>query len=221
MTSSPSARRHAARPVLSLLVAAAIGTVAPDPARAQAHLGEAARPIPRDEAPDGASRRFVRPNATITDGADVDTLAPARIPGMVAVGDTVRLFVSRAEPMRDILVRADSGRFVVHALNAPDTVTYQRDVIIRAEVRRGDRRRGWRALGQGAGVGVVVGLGLLGLSIVTQSPHNDGLDVLVGIVAGFASSVIGTAVGGMVALTYTDLWVPFDPVTLRMLPASM
>ncbi|MDB4885711.1 MAG: hypothetical protein JWN79_1149 [Gemmatimonadetes bacterium] len=145
----------------------------------------------------------------------VATPRPARTPGRVAVGDTVRLFITPSEEVRGILVRIDSAEFLVNPMNASDTVRYARESISRAEVRRGDRRRGVNALATGTAVGAAIGAGFVTLGIAANKKGDEGLGVIIGLFFGAVSVATGTVVGGVVALTYTDLWIPFDPATMN------
>jgi hypothetical protein len=151
----------------------------------------------------------------------IATPTSTRTPGMVAAGDTVRLFVTRSESVHGILVRADSAWFFVNPLGAPDTVRLARQSIGRADVRRGERRRGANALMTGTLVGAAVGAGFVAAGIMANRPGDDGLGVIIGLFFGGVSVAAGTAVGGVVALTHTEQWIPFDPASLRMLPAVM
>jgi hypothetical protein len=137
--------------------------------------------------------------------------------GHVAAGDTVRLFDHKSLVVRGILAGADSAGLVVVPDGSVDSLRYIFRQFDRAEVRRGQRRRGASAVLHGAEIGAIIGLVIGGAGVLIQSgQHEPGPGAVASIFLGIFSAVIGTAVGAVASLTYTDVWLPFDPLTLRV-----
>lgn len=142
----------------------------------------------------------------------------ARDAGRASVGDTVQLFAGRVLVVRGTLADADSAGLLVIPANGAERVRYLFDQFDRASVRRGHRRRGAHSLVKGFAIGTGIGAGIVLLAATTQSPHDEGLGVIVGIMAGMVSSGVGTVAGGLMGFTYTDIWLRFDPRTLAVQP---
>lgn len=145
-------------------------------------------------------------------------LRPVRAPGLVTCGDTVRLYASGSLLVRGVLAAADSASLQVIPEGPGEPLHIADSIITRAEVQRGERMRGGKALGTGALIGAGVGAALFALAASDQSPHNDGIGVIVGLFLGASATVVGTVAGAIASITYTERWIHFDPPSLRMLP---
>lgn len=158
---------------------------------------------------------IVAPPVTIVDTTPASSVAH---PDLVAVGDTIRIFQNGIVVAHGVIGEITSINFLVQDAYGASS-RYTRTAIGRAEVQRGERRRGARSMLKGAGIGAGIGAGLITLAVITAEPRDEGIGIIVSIMAAGASTVIGTIAGGVTALTWTENWQPFDPITLRVLLA--
>jgi hypothetical protein len=141
----------------------------------------------------------------------------------ISVSDTVRLqlrsarfvLVMAAPPDgRGILIRHDSVVLVLQRLDGGGNVEVPLSDIANAEVLRGTRRIGWPAVAlgllAGAGTGAMVGAAAGGTRTEDGTLSAGGLAAL----GGLLGSVAGLTVGGIVAITSAENWVPIDATRL-------
>jgi hypothetical protein len=204
---------RAARPALVLAITAL--AMAPALAAAQGHVGDTIPLAP-------GAQRTMAAVAALADTGNKAAVRPdpraeraLRAGDRVSAGDTVRLFSGSREVIRGILVRADTLSFEMLVPSHPDTISFPRASVSRAQVQRGDRQRGVSAVGTGALVGFGIGAMLAALAL-TEPDHSDGLAPAFAAAAVTTTTVIGTAIGALVALTSTEQWLTFDPATLRI-----
>lgn len=163
---------------------------------------------------------------TAAPATEADTIEPSvaypgsqHDAGVVAAGDTVRLFAGGSESVHGILVSADTAALEVMPMNGRRALRFGRTQVSGGDVRRGARRRGRSAFAKGTVSGVAVGVAIVTVALAAQNPRNEGMDVLAGFFLGGVSTVVGTVVGTGVAMTWTDRWIPFYPATLRTIDA--
>ena len=139
----------------------------------------------------------------------------------LSVSDTVRLRLRDAEPVlvagapsdvRGVVIRRDSAVLVVRRLERGDTVRVLQSTIVDAELLRGTRRRGWAAIGWGVLIGAGVGATTLLAARDRNPPGNDFRFTAPtkGAIGGVMGGIGGLVVGGIVALTKTDNWIPVE-----------
>jgi hypothetical protein len=139
---------------------------------------------------------------------------------VVAPWDTVRLRVGDKVAVRGVLTAVDSAGLWISPRIGRDSVLYAYSGISSAEVRRGSRGRGPGPLVKGALIGTSIGIGLVIPALLTEKRER-GVLAIVGIFLTGVTTLVGGLAGGIVSLTPTDRWEPFNPVTLRVsLPPS-
>ena len=116
---------------------------------------------------------------------------------------------SRAE--RGIVIARDSATLLIRHLKSGVTLLVPLADVSRAEVRRGSRRIGWRAIPIGTLTGAAI-FGALGVA-AGDSPHGEfyltaGQKGVVGLVLG---GLFGTVAGSVAALVRVENWVPMSP----------
>jgi hypothetical protein len=156
--------------------------------------------------------------------AGVTVATPGRADAQIAVADTVRLRASTGQRFGGVVVAQD-GQWLTVRDGSGDGMRVRLDSLRSAEVLRGRRPRGWRAVGwgaaNGAGTGVVLAP-LLKASDDRANAGNDGqgFDPLPSSLAFYEvataglGALLGTIVGAVVAPTRVHRWVQVRPVAV-------
>ena len=149
-------------------------------------------------------------------------LAPGRGSAQIAVADTVRLRALGGQRISGVVAAGDGLSLTVQPI-AGDGVRIRLDSLRSAEVLRGRRARGWRAVGWGAAIGAGGGLVLAPLLKASDDRANagnegQGFDPLPSSLAFYEvataslGAVLGAVVGAVVAPTRVHRWIPVRPL---------
>ena len=148
-------------------------------------------------------------------------LSPGRLRAQIAVADTVRLRALAGQRISGVVAAGDGQSLTVQP-TAGDGVRVRLDSLRSAEVLRGRRARGWRAVRWGAAIGTGAGLVLAPLVKASDDRANaknegQGFDPLPSSLAFYefatasVGAVLGTIVGAVVAPTKVHRWIAVRP----------
>ena len=147
---------------------------------------------------------------------------PRRAQAQIAVADTVRLRAVSGQRIGGVVV-AEDGRSLTVRAGDGNSIRVRLDSLRSADVLRGRRHRGWRAVGWGAAIGAGAGLVLAPLVKASDDRANarnegQGFDPFPHSLAFYevATATLGALLGGIVgavmAPTKAHRWVPVRPI---------
>jgi hypothetical protein len=168
-------------------------------------------------------RRLLASVSLLVAGATVG--APGRAGAQIAVADTVRLRASSGQRLGGVVVAQDGQWLTVYG-SSGDSARVRLDSLRSAEVLRGRRPRGWRAVGWGAAIGAGAGVVLAPLLKASDDRANagnqgQGFDPLPSSLAFYEvataglGALLGTIVGAVVAPTKVHRWIQVRPIAVR------
>jgi hypothetical protein len=148
-------------------------------------------------------------------------VAPGRLSAQIAVADTVRLRALGGQRISGVVAAGDGQSLTVQPI-AGDGVRVRLDSLRSAEVLRGRRARGWRAVRWGAAIGAGAGVALAPLLKASDDRANaknegQGFDPLPSSLAFYevatasVGALLGTIVGAVVAPTKVHRWIAVRP----------
>lgn len=132
--------------------------------------------------------------------------------------DTIRVEQRSGAVMEGVLISRDTSWFEVRPLDGQAATRIALSEIAAAEVRRGTRTRGWRAVGigllTGAAIGSVGGFAIGDRGTGDLIPSRGQYAQLLSVIGAMAGAVVGV----IFATTSVTNWVPFSPYELATGP---